>query len=75
MMFAELISISTNTKSTEKYLKSKEKRMDKKLVETINTLCDWIQEELKRVDGCDKESIMPAMIEATAKLVEQANHI
>lgn len=49
--------------------------MDKKVVETINTLCDWIQEELKRVDGCDKESIMPAMIEATAKLVEQANHI
>lgn len=49
--------------------------MDKKVVETINTLCDWIQEELKRVDGYDKESIMPAMIEATAKLVEQANHI
>ena len=53
----------------------KEKRMDKKLVETINALCDWIQEELANIDGNDKESIVPAMIEATAKLVEQANHI
>ena len=49
--------------------------MEGNIKETINALCDWIQEELKRVDGCDKESIMPAMIEATAKLVEQANHI
>ena len=49
--------------------------MNNKINETINALCDWIQEELKRVDGCDKESIMPAMIEATANLVEQANHI
>ncbi len=49
--------------------------MEQKVLETINILCNWIQEELKRVDGCDKESIMPAMIEATAKLVEQANHI
>ena len=48
--------------------------MDKKLVETINALCDWIQEELANIDGNDKESIVPAMIEATAKLVEQANH-
>lgn len=55
--------------------KRKEERMEGNIKETINALCDWIQEELKRVDGCDKESIMPAMIEATAKLVEQANHI
>ena len=49
--------------------------MDKKLVETINALCDWVQKELENIDGTDKESIVPEMIEATAKLVEQANHI
>lgn len=55
--------------------KRKEKRMDKKLVETINALCDWIQKELENVRGTYAESILPAVIEATAKLVEQANHI
>ena len=53
----------------------KEERMDKKIVETINALCDWVQKELENIDGNDKESIVPAMIEATANLVEQANHI
>lgn len=43
--------------------------MDKKLVETINALCDWVQEELENIDGNDKESIMPAMIEALAELI------
>ena len=55
--------------------KRKEKRMDKKLVETINALCDWIQTELKNASSVQTESILPAVIEATAKLVEQANHI
>ena len=55
--------------------KRKEERMDKKVVETINALCDWVKNELESIDGNDKESIMPEMIEATAKLVEQANHI
>ena len=75
MMFAEWTSISTNTKSTEKYLKSKEERMEKKVIETINALCDWIQTELKNASSVQTESILPAVIEATAKLVEQANHI
>ena len=49
--------------------------MEKKVIETINTLCDWIQKELENVRGTYAESILPAVIEATAKLVEQANHI
>lgn len=44
--------------------------MDKKVVETINALCDWIQNELESIDGNDKESIMPAMIEALAELIK-----
>lgn len=43
--------------------------MDKKVVETINALCDWVQNELESIDGNDKESIMPAMIEALAELI------
>ena len=53
----------------------KEKHMDKKVVETVNALCDWIQKELKNASSVDTGSILPAVIEATAKLVEQANHI
>lgn len=49
--------------------------MDKKVVETVNALCDWIQKELKNASSVDTGSILPAVIEATAKLVEQANHI
>ena len=75
MMFAEWTSISTNTKSTEKYLKRKEERMEKRVIETVNALCDWIQTELKNASSVQTESILPAVIEATAKLVEQANHI
>ena len=55
--------------------KSKEERMEKKVIETINALCDWIQAELKNASSVQTESILPAVIEATAKLVEQANHI
>ena len=43
--------------------------MDKKVVETINALCDWIQEELANIDGNDKESIVPAMIETLTELI------
>ena len=43
--------------------------MDKKVVETINALCDWVQNELENIDGNDKESIMPAMIEALKELI------
>ena len=49
--------------------------MEKKVIETVNALCDWIQKELKNASSVQTESILPAMIEATAKLVEQANHI
>ena len=44
--------------------------MDDKINETINTLCDWIQAELKNASSMQTESILPAVIEATAKLVE-----
>ena len=49
--------------------------MEKKVIETINALCDWIQTELKNASSVQTESILPAVIEATAKLVEQTNHI
>lgn len=44
--------------------------MEKKLVETINALCDWVQNELESIDGYDKESIVPAMIEALTELIK-----
>ena len=44
--------------------------MDDKIHETINTLCDWIQKELKNASSMQTESILPAVIEATAKLVD-----
>lgn len=43
--------------------------MDKKVVETINALCDWVKNELESIDGNDKESIMPEMIEALTELI------
>lgn len=48
--------------------------MEQKVVETINTLCDWIQKELKNASSVDTASILPAVIEATAKLVEQTKY-
>lgn len=44
--------------------------MNNKINETINALCDWIQAELKNVSSVDTESILPAVIDATAKLVD-----
>ena len=44
--------------------------MDEKVAETINALCDWIQKELKNASSVQTESILPAVIEATAKLVD-----
>ena len=49
--------------------KRKEERMDKKVVETINALCDWVKNELESIDGNDKESIVPEMIEALTELI------
>lgn len=48
----------------------KEERMDSKVYETINALCDWIQAELKNASSVQTESILPAVIEATAKLID-----
>ena len=44
--------------------------MDDKVYETVNALCDWIQAELKNASSMQTESILPAVIEATAKLVD-----
>ena len=44
--------------------------MEQKVVETINALCDWIQAELKNASSVQTERILPAVIEATAKLVD-----
>ena len=54
---------------TDMVSKRKEERMDKKIVETINALCDWVQKELENIDGTDKESIVPEMIEALTELI------
>lgn len=48
----------------------KEERIDKKVVETINALCDWIQKELSNIYGNDKESIVPEMIETLTELIK-----
>ena len=44
--------------------------MNNKINETINELCDWIQAELKNASSVQTESILPVVIEATAKLIE-----
>lgn len=44
--------------------------MDDKVSETINELCDWIKAELKDASSVQTESILPAVIEATAKLID-----
>lgn len=44
--------------------------MDEKVIETINALCDWIQKELENASSVQTESILPAVIEATAKLID-----
>lgn len=43
--------------------------MNNKINETINALCDWVQKELENIDGTDKESIVPEMIEALTELI------
>lgn len=48
--------------------------MDEKVVETINALCDWIQKELENARGTYTDCVLPAVIEATAKLIE-ANRV
>lgn len=48
----------------------KEERMDEKVIETINALCDWIQKELSNIYGNDKESIVPEMIETLTELIK-----
>ena len=44
--------------------------MDRKVAETINALCNWIQAELENASSVQTESILPAVIEATAKLID-----
>lgn len=44
--------------------------MDSKVYQTIKALCDWIQEELENASSVQTESILPAVIEATAKLID-----
>lgn len=48
--------------------------MDDKVNETINELCDWIQKELENARGTYTDCVLPAVIEATAKLIE-ANRV
>ena len=44
--------------------------MDSKVYQTINALCNWIQKELENASSMQTESILPAVIEATAKLID-----
>lgn len=43
--------------------------MEGNIKETIKALCDWVQKELENIDGTDKESIVPEMIEALTELI------
>lgn len=43
---------------------------NKKVTDTINALCDWIQTELKNASSECTVSILPVFIEATARLIE-----
>lgn len=48
----------------------KEERMDRKVAETINALRNWIQAELENASSVQTESILSAVIEAIAKLID-----
>lgn len=47
--------------------------MNQNVNKVVDALCEWIQKELKNASGSQTESILPAVIEATAKLVD-SNH-
>ncbi|EFC05619.1 hypothetical protein HMPREF9013_1322 [Bulleidia extructa W1219] len=48
--------------------------MNEEIEKTISVLCKWIQRELKNASSDQTESILPAVIEATAKLVDTTKH-
>lgn len=70
-----LAESKSKTSAASKRKEERMEQMERKVLGTINALCDWIQTELKNASSVQTESILPAVIEATAKLVEQANHI
>ena len=43
--------------------------MYEKIDETVSALCEWIKNELKTASSAQTESILPTVIEATAKLI------
>lgn len=52
-----------------KLYQKKEKGMYEKIDETVSALCEWIKNELKTASSSQTESILPTVIEATAKLI------
>ena len=44
--------------------------MNEEITNTVNTLCKWVQEELKNASSTQTESILPAVINATAELIK-----
>lgn len=44
--------------------------MNEEITNTINALCKWIQKELKNASIGETESILPAVINATAELIK-----
>lgn len=48
--------------------------MNEEIEKTIYVLCKWIQNKLENTFSDQTESILPAMIEATAKLIDITKH-
>ena len=48
-------------------------KIEEKLKEVLNDLCDWIQKETKKASS-QAESILPAVVEATTHLADLVLH-
>lgn len=48
--------------------------MNEEIEKTIYVLCKWIQNKLENTSSDQPESILPAMIEATTKLIDITKH-
>ena len=57
-----------------KLYQRKENTMNEEIEKTIYVLCKWIQNKLENTSSDQTESILPAMIEATTKLIDITKH-
>lgn len=49
-------------------------KIEEKLKEVLNDLCDWIQKETKKTSSSQAESILPEVVEATTHLADLVLH-